>query len=90
MELVKDKLAIKTIEKFGKYLELALEKHQENNKENNADEESNDENQMTDPNLPSDETVSNNITVNNTTRLDAYTAHSHQMATFCHTKKVAR
>ena len=72
MELVKDKLAIKTIEKFGKYLELALEKHQENNKENNADEESNDENQMTDPSPPSDETVSNNTTVNNTTRLDTY------------------
>merc|ERR1711988_1688178 len=68
MELVKDKLAIKTIEKFGKYLELALEKHQENNKENNADEESNDENQMTDPIPPSDETMSNNTTVNNTTR----------------------
>ena len=43
MELVKDKLAIKTVEKFGKYLELALDKHQDKDKEN-EDAESNDEN----------------------------------------------
>jgi len=62
MELVKDKLAIKTVEKFGKYLELALEKHQDNIKENEDAESTNDENHTTDPSPPSDETV------NNTTR----------------------
>ena len=43
MDLVKDKLAIKTVEKFGKYLELALDKHQDKDKEN-EEAESNDEN----------------------------------------------